>query len=87
MGRDILRETIMETVAENLCFEGTQGVYTHQSDACACDMTFAVFMPEDATDAPVPLLWFLSGLTCTHENAMTKAGAQRWAAEDRKSVV
>ena len=77
----------METVAENLCFDGTQGVYTHQSDACACDMTFAVFMPEDATDAPVPLLWFLSGLTCTHENAMTKAGAQRWAAEQGIAVI
>jgi S-formylglutathione hydrolase len=44
-------------------------------------MTFAVFLPEEAAYAPVPVLWFLAGLTCTHENAMTKAGAQAWAAD------
>ena len=71
----------METVSENACFGGTQGVYTHASKTCACDMTFAVFLPEEARDGPVPVLWYLSGLTCTHENAMTKAGAQAWAAE------
>jgi S-formylglutathione hydrolase len=44
-------------------------------------MTFAVFLPAEAKDGPVPVLWYLSGLTCTHENAMSKAGAQVWAAE------
>jgi S-formylglutathione hydrolase len=44
-------------------------------------MTFGLFLPEQAEDGPVPVLWYLSGLTCTHENAMVKAGAQRWAAE------
>ena len=68
----------MKTVSENRCFGGMQGGYTHTSEACGCDMTFAVFLPE--ADGPVPLLWFLSGLTCTHENAMVKAGAQQWAA-------
>ena len=71
----------METVSENRCFGGVQGVYTHASTACACDMTFGLFLPEEARDGPVPVLWYLSGLTCTHENAMTKAGAQAWAAE------
>ncbi len=71
----------METLSENACFGGTQGVYSHKSDSCNCDMTFAVFLPEEAQDGPVPVLWYLSGLTCTHENAMTKAGAQGWAAE------
>jgi len=71
----------METVSENACFGGTQGVYTHSSATCGCDMTFAVFLPEEAKDGPVPVLWYLSGLTCTHENAMTKAGAQAWAAD------
>lgn len=71
----------METNSENACFGGTQGVYTHASSACACDMTFGLFLPEEAKEGPVPLLWYLSGLTCTHENAMTKAGAQAWAAE------
>jgi S-formylglutathione hydrolase len=50
-------------------------------------MTFALFLPEEARDGPVPLLWFLSGLTCTHENAMTKAGAQAWAAEQGIAVI
>lgn len=77
----------METVSENRCFGGTQGVYRHASDACACDMTFGLFLPQEAAHGPVPLLWFLSGLTCTHENAMTKAGAQLWAAEQGLAVV
>ncbi|SEW39701.1 S-formylglutathione hydrolase [Cognatiyoonia koreensis] len=77
----------METISENKCFGGTQGVYKHSSDACNCDMTFAVFLPEEAEFAPVPVLWFLSGLTCTHENAMTKAGAQVWAAEHGIALV
>ena len=71
----------MQTQSENACFGGTQGVYTHTSSACGCDMTFGLFLPQEAQDGPVPLLWYLSGLTCTHENAMTKAGAQAWAAE------
>ncbi len=71
----------METLAENRCFGGTQGVYKHVSKATGTDMTFGLFLPAEAADGPVPLLWFLSGLTCTHENAMTKAGAQAWAAE------
>ncbi len=71
----------MQTVSENKCFGGIQGVYSHASDACGCDMTFGLFMPEEAQDGPVPVLWYLSGLTCTHENAMVKAGAQAWAAD------
>ena len=71
----------MQTVSENKCFGGIQGVYSHASDACGCDMTFGLFLPEEAQDGPVPVLWYLSGLTCTHENAMVKAGAQAWAAD------
>lgn len=70
----------MRTISENKCFGGVQGVYTHASDVCGCDMTFGLFLPEEAMRGPVPVLWYLSGLTCTHENAMVKAGAQSWAA-------
>lgn len=77
----------MQTISENACFGGTQGVYTHASKVCACDMTFGLFLPQEALDGPVPLLWYLSGLTCTHENAMTKAGAQAWAAEQGIALV
>ena len=77
----------METVSENTCFGGVQGVYRHKSSATKCEMTFGLFLPEEAKDGPVPLLWFLSGLTCTHENAMTKAGAQAWCAEQGIAIV
>ncbi len=77
----------METVAENRCFGGVQGVYTHSSTATGTDMTFGLFLPEEAQDGPVPILWYLSGLTCTHENAMVKAGAQAWAAEQGIALV
>lgn len=77
----------METVSENACFGGVQGVYTHASKATGTDMTFGLFLPEEARDGPVPVLWYLSGLTCTHENAMTKAGAQAWAAEQGIALV
>lgn len=77
----------MKTVSENTCFGGVQGVYTHTSKSCACDMTFGLFLPEEATYGPVPMLWYLSGLTCTHENAMVKAGAQGWAAEQGIALI
>ena len=77
----------METLSVNKAFGGTQGVYKHASSATNCDMTFGLFLPEEARDGPVPVLWYLSGLTCTHENAMTKAGAQTWAAEQGIALV
>ena len=77
----------METLSENRAFGGTQGVYRHASKATGTDMTFGLFLPQEAADLPVPVLWFLSGLTCTHENAMVKAGAQLWATEDLPAAV
>ena len=77
----------METLSESKCFGGVQGVYRHSSTATGTDMTFGLFQPAEAAHVSVPVLWFLSGLTCTHENAMVKAGAQRWAAEHGLAVV
>ncbi|GAA4219747.1 S-formylglutathione hydrolase [Sagittula marina] len=77
----------METISENRSFGGVQGVYRHASNTCGCDMTFAVYMPPQAEDGPVPVLWYLSGLTCTHENAMAKAGMQEHAAEHGIALV
>ena len=77
----------METVSENVCFDGTQGVYTHESEACGCPMTFAVYLPPQSKSGRVPVLWWLSGLTCTHANAMEKAGAQRAAAEHGIAII
>jgi S-formylglutathione hydrolase len=77
----------MHTISENRCFGGVQGVYAHHSEATGTDMTFGLFLPEEADRAPVPVLWYLSGLTCTHENAMVKAGAQRFAAEHGLALI
>lgn len=77
----------METVSENRAFGGMQGVYRHESERCLCPMTFGLYLPPAAERGPVPVLWYLSGLTCTHENAMVKAGAQGWAAEHGLALV
>ncbi len=77
----------MKTVSENRAFGGVQGVYTHQSQATGGEMTFGLFLPPQAQHRPVPVLWYLSGLTCTHENAMVKAGAQEHAARRGLALV
>jgi S-formylglutathione hydrolase len=77
----IFQENPMETISKAKAFGGTQGVYRHKSDACQCDMTFALFLPPQAEQRPVPVLWYLSGLTCTHQNVMDKGEYRRLAAE------
>src|SRR5687768_8539080 len=72
---------VMKTLSVTRSFEGNQGVYRHRSEACQCDMTFAVFLPPQADDGPVPVLWYLSGLTCTHQNVMDKGEYRKAAAE------
>ena len=69
-------------LGEQKCFEGLQGTYSHASAACGVDMRFALFQPPQALDGKkVPVVTYLSGLTCTEENVTVKAAAQRWAAE------
>ncbi len=70
----------MEKISSNKSFGGEQGVYSHASSSTKTDMTFAVYVPPQAQKSPVPVFWFLSGLTCSHENAMVKAGMQEHAA-------
>jgi S-formylglutathione hydrolase len=77
----------LEVVSENRCFGGMQAVYTHPSNTCGVEMTFAAYIPPQAKDGPVPVLWYLSGLTCTHENAMTKGGFQEHAARHGIAVI
>ena len=71
----------LETLSETGCFGGKIGFYKHTSSANNCDMQFSVFVPPQAGSAKVPVVTFLSGLTCTEENFMIKSGAQRYAAE------
>jgi S-formylglutathione hydrolase len=77
----------MKTVSQSKAFEGTQYVYTHASTACACDMTFALYLPPQAARGKVPVLWYLSGLTCTHQNVMDKGEYRRAAAEHGVAIV
>lgn len=67
--------------SESRCFDGTIAYYAHHSSSCDCEMKFAVYLPPQAQEQSVPILYYLSGLTCTEENFITKAGAQRYAAE------
>ena len=71
----------IETISEQACFGGMQGVYSHTSSSTGTTMKFSLFRPPQAEENPVPVLWFLSGLTCTEENFTVKAGAQQFAAK------
>lgn len=67
--------------SENACFGGTVGFYSHPSTVCNGEMRFSIYLPPQASAGTLPVLYFLSGLTCTEENFMAKAGAQQFAAK------
>ena len=77
----------MEQVSNSMCFGGSQGVYSHASAATGTPMTFQVFLPEHTPGDRLPVLWWLSGLTCTHENAMIKCHYHRACAEHGIALV
>lgn len=67
----------LETVSTNRAFGGTQGVYRHQSVATGTEMVFSAYLPPQAQEGPCPVVWYLSGLTCTHANVTEKGQFQR----------
>ncbi|MDR7068425.1 S-formylglutathione hydrolase [Pseudoxanthomonas japonensis] len=71
----------IERIEHRACFGGWQDVYEHASERLGCTMRFAVYLPPQAERGKLPVLYWLSGLTCTEQNFITKAGAQRYAAE------
>ncbi|WP_159681646.1 S-formylglutathione hydrolase [Luteimonas sp. 9C] len=71
----------MTRVERRACFGGWQDVYEHASTTLGCTMRVAVYLPPQAEHAKLPVLYWLSGLTCNEQNFITKAGAQRYAAE------
>lgn len=77
----------LETLSNNRCFEGEQLRFKHHSETLNCAMNFSVYLPPGAKSGQVPVLYWLSGLTCTDENFVTKAGAQRYAAEHGIALV
>lgn len=81
------RTMTLTIVSSNRSFGGTQGVYTHASSQCNCEMKFSVFVPPQAKEKPCPVLYYLSGLTCTHANVTEKGEFRRAAAEHRIIIV
>lgn len=71
----------MERVEQHACFGGMQEVWKHRSETLGCEMKFAVYLPPQAVRDRLPVLYWLSGLTCSEQNFIVKAGAQRYAAE------
>ena len=71
----------MERVSRNRSFNGYQDVYRHASVETGCDMTFAIYVPDEVNSRPLPVLWYLSGLTCSHVNVMEKGEYRRFASE------
>jgi S-formylglutathione hydrolase len=71
----------MKELSLNKSFGGFQGVHCHESKVCGCDMTFSVYIPPQAEGGRCPVLWYLSGLTCTHANVTDKGEFRRFAAE------
>ncbi|MBE0594624.1 MAG: S-formylglutathione hydrolase [Gemmatimonadales bacterium] len=71
----------MKRIEHHACFQGWQDVYQHASQTLGCQMNVGVYLPPQARDRKLPVLYWLSGLTCTEQNFITKAGAQRYAAE------
>ena len=77
----------MERIEHRACSGGWQDVYRHESKVLGCTMNFAVYLPPQAATQKLPVLYWLSGLTCTEQNFITKAGAQRYAAEHGVIIV
>lgn len=71
----------MKILSQNTAFGGMQGVFAHDAQSTNCEMNFAVFVPPKAINEPCPVVWYLSGLTCTHANVMEKGEYRRLAAE------
>lgn len=69
------------------CFNGVQQVWEHQSETLSCTMNFGIYLPDEIQTKKLPVLYYLSGLTCTEQNVITKAGFQRYANEYNVIVV
>ncbi|SEP46485.1 S-formylglutathione hydrolase [Methylobacterium sp. ap11] len=77
----------MDTISKARSHGGIQGVYRHEAETTRCPMTFAVYLPPQAESGKVPVLWYLSGLTCTHANVMDKGEYRRAAARHGVAIV
>ena len=78
---------MLKLISDVKSFGGRQLRYSHPSSTCNCTMTFAIYLPKEAEEGKVPALYWLSGLTCTDENFVQKAGAQQFAAKYGIAVI
>src|SRR5688500_6927681 len=81
------RRELMERIESHACFGGRQEVWRHRSPVLDCEMRFGIYLPPQTAQKPCPVLYWLSGLTCTEQNFIIKAGAQRYAAEHGIALV
>lgn len=77
----------LELMSKHKCFDGWQLRYKHHATSLNCDMHFSIYLPPQAEHSKVPVIYWLSGLTCTDENFVTKAGAQQYAAKYGIAIV
>jgi len=77
----------IKEISSNRCFSGIQKVYSHESSELKCRMNFGIYLPPKAKLQKLPVLYWLSGLTCTEQNFITKAGAQQYASQHNVVVV
>lgn len=78
---------MIEEIDAHRCFGGQQLRFKHRSKVLDCEMNFSVFLPSAVEGGKVPVIYWLSGLTCTDENFVTKAGAQQYAEEAGVAIV
>ncbi|MFW1857876.1 S-formylglutathione hydrolase [Acinetobacter defluvii] len=77
----------MERLERHASFGGWQDVYKHESDVLKCSMNFSIYIPSHEQDEKLPVIYWLSGLTCNEQNFITKAGAQKYAATHKVILV
>ena len=77
----------LNELSQNKSFGGKQLRFEHESSSCSCKMTVSIFLPPEAENTRVPVLYWLSGLTCTDENFVTKAGAQNYASKHGIAII
>ena len=83
----VMAASTLQRIEHRACFGGWQDVWQHTAESVGCVMRFGIYLPPQALLGPCPVLYFLSGLTCTEQNFITKAGAQRFAAEHGLIIV
>ena len=77
----------MERLERHASFGGWQEVYKHESEALKCSMNFSIYIPPHDENEKLPVIYWLSGLTCNEQNFITKAGAQKYASEHKVIIV